>query len=194
MFQSKMFVIRSPFNLRRWALFGLIVALAFLPGISSADEGLLELGGVSEDLSEFEIADEKAFEKSGTFSCLTSSTGVVYCVYTGLVRQIYVNNGRLVLVYPDSQVTPAHIQSEVETSGFETYWGVDVTSFIAFGVRSPEDSLQTTDPATFRYQTDFVSKAYSLLLAAKLSGTPVNLQMRGVAGGYLEFDRVWLME
>ena len=132
----------------------------------------------------------KALEKSSTasFFCATNSNGLAYCVYSGPVHYTYVNDNHLILIYPDSSITAAHMESEMIGAGYEAYWGVDVTSFIAMAVRIPADSA---DP-DFHRQSEFADKAYATALAAQLAGRNVYLQMRGGFGGYLRADRIWV--
>lgn len=124
---------------------------------------------------------------AATFSCGTSATGIAYCTYRGPVQMTYVNDNRLILLYPAPAITPTLIQSQVEASGYEAYWGIDISQFIAFGAEMPAAS----DP-DFTRKADFADKFYGMCLAAQLTGRVVNLQMRGGHFGYLRIDRAWL--
>lgn len=139
-----------------------------------------------------EPIETEAVEKSTvSFSCNTNSSKIAYCNYVGPVRQVYANNTRLLLIYPDSQVSGAEIQAAVEGIGYESYWGEDVSQFGAFAVRTPAKNLETSDPGQFHDRSDFVEKAYASALAAQVAARTVTIQLRGVESGYLEIDRLW---
>lgn len=178
----------------KWLLAGCFLVALLLMGQTVAVAESVDENHAIDDEGITLPAGEKALDKASTFTCPTSSTGIIYCTYSGLVKQVYVNSGRLLLIYPEADLTATVMQSEVEGSGYETYWGVDVSAFTAFAVRAPAKSVETSDPDEFHSMTQYASKLYSLMLASKLSGTRVGLQLRGGESGYLEIDRAYTLD
>ena len=177
---------------RVFRLFGLLLLVA--GGLPS---GALAAGPETTAWPDGQLADlgvqaGKAVSEAPTFFCSTTTTGLAYCVYTGPIWRLYVNVYGTILLYPDPAITPALIQSQVEASGYEAYWGQDVSMFYAFAVGIPAAAIESTDPDRFHRESVFADDFYAMALAAQLSGRNVILQMRGTHGGNIEVDRIWV--
>lgn len=92
-----------------------------------------------------------------------------YCKYTGKVARIYVNQGKLILMYFDSPVDPSVPQS--------------------FGINA---SRGNAGAISIDNHPEFANYFYSTALAAQASGRDVSVQMRGTEAGYMKIDRIWL--
>jgi hypothetical protein len=101
-------------------------------------------------------------------TCHESSSGN-YCTYTGLVNRIYINDSGMILIYFDEVM---HVEAAA-----------------AVGI-----SISKGNAATFVLQSniEFSKLLYSTALAARASGTPISMQMRGAQNGYLKIDRIWM--
>lgn len=111
------------------------------------------------------------------FTCLVgASNGVPFCRYIGPVDQVYANGpSDLLLFYWDPAVWPQVLD------GAES---VGIT-----GV-----SFQTAGAIRIGENPEFAAHFSSYALAAQLTGRQVTIQMRGVIGGYLKIDRIWLQD
>ncbi|WP_444946657.1 hypothetical protein ACJJIP_08515 [Microbulbifer sp. VTAC004] len=105
--------------------------------------------------------------QAGTPTCHSGSD--VYCQYIGKVERIYVNKDNLILLYFD---TPVALNIP-ESAGLSAVY--DFAAAFAAD-ENPE----------------FAKMFYSTALAAQASGRDVTIQMRGLQGGYLKIDRIWL--
>lgn len=117
---------------------------------------------------------------AASFFCGTDGSGNPYCSYIGPVRQAYVNKFGAALLYWDASITAADAQAAAETVGIVP---PQVNSFFAGIIRLSED------PAHPEWEGSYL---YSTVLAAKLAGMEVSVQMRPAWAGYLEIDRVWV--
>jgi len=97
-----------------------------------------------------------------------------YCKYYGKVKNLYINEGNLLLMYFDAAGNISDIRSHIPEA-----WSGSVHVAAAYN---------TAD------NPDFANKLYSTLLTAQASKRKVSIQMRGVTSGYLKIDRVWLAE
>ncbi|WP_229954367.1 hypothetical protein [Parasphingorhabdus litoris] len=106
-----------------------------------------------------------------TFTCAVSK-GIPYCEYKGKVRQAYMNDDNLVLMYFEEYID----LSVVSAAG---YSGVSGTYAAAY--------LHTENPA-------FAEALYSTILTALAADKEVAIQMRGSQGGLLKIDRFWIQQ
>lgn len=117
----------------------------------------------------FGIAPQSAMAQ--TFSCAVSQ-GIPYCAYQGKVRQAYMNDGNLVLMYFEEYID----LSVVSAAG---YSGVSGTYAAAY--------LYTDNPA-------FAETLYATMLTALAADKEVAIHMRGAQGGLLKIDRIWIVK
>lgn len=96
-------------------------------------------------------------------------SGGNYCSYKGIVQRVYMNDAGLILIYFDA---PLPLE-DAAAVGFTISQGA-AGAFV----------LQTNP--------EFAKILYSTALSAKVSGTPINLQMRGTQNGYMKIDRIWM--
>lgn len=94
-----------------------------------------------------------------------------YCQYTGKVQRIYVNHANHILVYFDTAIDPK-LSHDI---------GYNNTRNNAAIVDANENKI-------------FADYFYSTLLTAQASNREITIQMRGVLGGYLKADRIFLTE
>ena len=106
---------------------------------------------------------------SAGFSC---NSGPV-CVYSGKVKQVYINDGNFLLIY-FSGVAKTSVESEAKRVGLSTTNG----SAGAYRV----------DPS----DTTFPDYAYAMALSAQLTDRTLVFQMRDTVSGYLKIDRIWM--
>ena len=104
-------------------------------------------------------------------SCHTDTSGP-YCQYRGKVRQVYVNYTNIILV------------------AFDTLLDLSLPTSVGIsGVTNPNAAIIViSDNPTF------AQYFYSAVLAAQARGGEISIQMRGVSGGYLVADRIWVYE
>jgi len=101
-----------------------------------------------------------------------SSNSSPYCQYTGTVSRAYINNANAILVYFDTNMPVG----EPQTVGFDS----NVRS-AAILVITPENEV-------------FAKAFYATALTALAANKKVTIQMRGVYGGYLKMDRIWIVK
>lgn len=104
-------------------------------------------------------------------TCSTSG-GIGYCNYGGVVARAYINIGNLMLIYFDTPVSPASL-SAVGITGVSYY---DACAF-----------LTTENP-------EYAKMFFAAALTAQARGAAVTIQLRGTAAGYLKCDRIWVYE
>ncbi len=104
-------------------------------------------------------------------TCSTSG-GVGYCDYSGVVSRAYINSSNLMLIYFDTPVSAASL-SAVGITGVSNY------SACAF--------LTTQNP-------EYAKMFFAAALAAQARGVVVTIQLRGTEAGYIKCDRIWVYE
>lgn len=106
---------------------------------------------------------------AGEPTCHTSA-GAPYCYYLGKVKQLYINDRGVMMLYFDTPMA----------SGAPASVGIGgVSKFVAGAV-------------SYLDKPEFASYFYSTALAAQTTGKDVKIQMRGTVGGYLKIDRIWV--
>ncbi|MBA4722846.1 hypothetical protein ACRYJU_06925 [Alloalcanivorax xenomutans] len=107
--------------------------------------------------------------QAGEPTCHTS-TAAPYCYYLGKVKQLYINDSGVMLLYFDTPMA----------SGAPASVGIGgVSKFVAGAV-------------SYKDKPEFASYFYSTALAAQTTDNDVKIQMRGTVGGYLKIDRIWV--
>ena len=104
--------------------------------------------------------------------CLEYSSGSGhYFQYHGKVKQVYVNENNLILIYFEEPIS--------------------VEDVLRCGL-----SVNSGSAGSFQIdaQPEYAKLLYSTALAAQATGRPVSVQMRSVQSGYLKIDRIWLAE
>ena len=105
--------------------------------------------------------------KAGVPVCNSDYGG--YCAYRGNVKGVYVNAANMILINFD---TPINV-SDAGIAGFTITNG----GAAAFPVSD---------------NPEFAKMFYSTALSAQATNRNISIQMHGVYGGYLKFDRIWL--
>ncbi len=103
-----------------------------------------------------------------TFTCAVSQN-VPYCQYTGKLKNVYINEGNLMLL------------------SFEQSVDISIPASVGYtGVTNGSAGMYTTTA-----NPSFAEFLYSTALTAFASEKPVTMQFRGAAG-YMKIDRIWV--
>lgn len=113
---------------------------------------------------------------AASFTCGENVNGP-YCTYSGPVKMVYVNDSDLVLLHWDASITSDLVQTQATTVGLDQ------------GLTN----LQGAGASLYR-EPELANLLYATLLTAFVSDLEVTIQMRGHIGGYLEIDRIWMIE
>ena len=113
---------------------------------------------------------------AASFFCGETVNGP-YCTYTGPVKMVYVNENDLVLLYWDDSITQSLVQTQTTTVGLDQ----GLTQFQGAG-------------ASLASEPEFANLLYATLLTAYVADLEVTIQMRSHLGGYLEIDRIWMLD
>ena len=113
---------------------------------------------------------------AASFTCSENVNGS-YCVYTGPVKMVYVNDSDLVLLYWDDSITQYQVQSQTNLVGL-----------------SQGMSNWQGGGASLYEEPEFANLLYATLLTAYVGELEVTVQMRSHIGGYLEVDRIWMSQ
>ena len=113
---------------------------------------------------------------AASFHCGETANGP-YCTYSGPVKMVYVNNSDLVLLHWDSSITSTLVQSETAAVGLD----LGLTQYLGAA-------------ASLASEPEFANLLYATLLTAFVSDEEVTVQMRTNLSGYLEIDRIWMLD
>ncbi len=109
--------------------------------------------------------------RAGAPNCYVYGSGG-YCEYYGKVSQAYINSSDQIILYFDAPVDPAQAASVGLT-------GVTVSGAALHNMSANKDAGKAL---------------FAAMLAAQARGAEVRIQMHSVQGGYLVFDRIWVLE
>lgn len=112
------------------------------------------VAGDQPELSESQEVSSTNEKSTATFDCNISQTDIAYCFYSGPVHNLYLNNNRMLLLYPDPSITTTVVQNAIDNVSYESYWSTTVTNHHALIIRAPASSTEASDPDGFHSQPD----------------------------------------